>query len=155
MIAVELTTDLPTLSAMGMVDIDATALVSAGIFVVMMVVLNKLLFQPYLAIVHERAAMTTGAADTAAATSQKADAVLADYQSKLAAARAEASAKRDELRASGAAEESRIVTAAREQAASALAEKRAGLAVQVAKAEQEIEARATELAGAIVGRVLS
>lgn len=138
-----------------MIDLDATALISGGIFVVMLVLLNQLLFKPYLAIRHERERLTTGAKASADATFAEAESVLATYQSKLTSARAEASALRDQLRRSGESDEQRIVSAARDQASAALAKKRQALESQVSAAEKEIDARAAVLSKVIVERVLS
>lgn len=155
MIHAPLTAALPKLSAASMVDLDATLLISGAIFVVMMVLLNQLLFKPYLAITQERARLTTGAKDSADATLAEAETMLAEYDEKLHAARVEASEIRDGLRKSGEADEQRIVSSARDQAASKLAAKREALQSQIEKAEREIDTRAAELSQAIVGRVLS
>ena len=151
----DLATGLPSLSSAGMVDIDASALISGGIFVVMLLLLNQLLFKPYLAITHERARLTTGAKGSADATLAEAESLLSRYQGQLSEARAEASALREQLRRSGEADETRIVSSARDQAASKLAAKRDELARQVAAAERDTDARASELSQAIVSRVLS
>ncbi len=151
----ELITELPPLAGMGLVDIDLTLFVSSAIFLVLLIVLNKLLFQPYLKIVHDRQAMTVGAADAAEETMAKADSVLGEYQERIAAARTEAGGIRDGLRAEGRTEESRLVADARGKADAQLASHRDNLEREVAKAEQEIEARATALSSAIVERVLA
>ena len=83
----DLTADLPLLQVMGMIDLDATAIISGGIFVVMLVLLNTLLFQPYLAIVRERDRLTAGAQSSAEDTVAKAEQVLSDYESSMRAAR--------------------------------------------------------------------
>ena len=86
----EFSVELGQVSAMSMVDVDMTALVSGAIFIVVALLLNALLIQPYLRIVRERAALTTGAQDSADETAEKAAALLTEYQEKLAAARSEA-----------------------------------------------------------------
>lgn len=155
MIHAPLTAALPTLQAASMVDLDASALISGGIFIVMMLLLNQLLFKPYLAITHERARLTTGAKDTADATFAQADELMIEYEKQLGAARSEASALRDDLRRNGESDEQRIVSSAREQASAQLAQKREALQKQIVDAEKQIDARAAELSQAIVGRVLS
>lgn len=143
------------LRTMSMIDLDATAIISAGIFIGMLLLLNALLFQPYLRIVRERARLTTGAASSAEDTLAKATAVAAEYSEKMQAAREEASALRADLRGQGEAEELRIVSAAREQATSKLAARRAAIESELAKAESQVESRAAGLADAIVGKVLA
>ncbi|MCB9507803.1 MAG: ATP synthase F0 subunit B [Myxococcales bacterium] len=155
MIQAPLTTSLPTLTQLGMIDFDRTVFVSAGIFLILIPVLHALLFSPYLAILKERDRLTTGARDAAGATSAEAKRVLAEYEAQLQAARDEAAAAREALRASGEADESRIVGAAREQAERGLAGRRQTLATSVASAEAQIEQRSATLAQAIVAKVLA
>jgi F-type H+-transporting ATPase subunit b len=152
---VELSDQLPQMSALAMIDVDATSLISAAIFVVMLVLLNQLLFQPYLKLTRERSRLTTGAQASAEETFAEADAVLADYKQRLASARSEAATLRESLRRSGQEEESRIVTTARDRAAAALAAKREALTAQVAEAERQVDERAAALSSAIVQKVLS
>lgn len=151
----ELSVELGQLSAMSMVDVDGTAAVSAAIFVVVALMLNALLVQPYLRIVRERAALTTGAQGDADDTVERAEGLLADYQSKLASARAEASEIREGLRTEAKEDENRIVSAAREQAMATLAGKREILERDVSAASAQLEERSTALSQAIVARVLS
>jgi F-type H+-transporting ATPase subunit b len=151
----EFSVELGQVSAMSMVDVDMTALVSSAIFIVVSLLLNALLIQPYLRIVRERAAPTTGAQDAADETADKAAALLTEYKNKLTGARTDAGEIRDGLRSDGRADESRIVSAAREQAVAALATKRLKLEKEVAAAQAQLEERSTVLSQAIVARVVS
>ena len=155
MIEVPLQTTLPAMQRMGMIDVDATALVSLGIFLVVIVLLHNLLFKPYLALVHERDRLTVGAQGAATATAERATAVLAEYTDKIEAARREAVALREGLRKDAVAEEARIVGDARAAAESTLGASRGRLAAAVATAEAQVETRAASLAQAIVAKVLS
>lgn len=150
---VDLSAELPMLELMGMIDLDATSIISGVIFLVMLLLLNQLLFKPYLAITHERARLTTGALSSADETVLKADQVLADYEAKMREARAEAVSIREGLRGDATDEQLRILSAARDQAATSLAAHRATLAAQVATAEAQVDVRAAVLSKAIVERV--
>ena len=105
--------------------------------------------------VRERAALTTGAQDSADGTVRRAEELIADYESKLTEARAEAASIREGLRSEGQADENRIVSAAREQAMASLAGKRESLERDVAAATGQLEERSNALSQAIVARVLS
>ena len=153
MFHVELSADLPSLAKMSMVDIDATALISGGIFVIMMIALNQLLFKPYIAIVRERTRLTTGAQESAAATTDKAAAVLSEYEGRLSAARAEAATIREKLRAEGQAAEQEIIAGARDRAAQRLSAQRDELSVALESATSTFEEHVTLLSEAIVTRV--
>jgi F-type H+-transporting ATPase subunit b len=155
MITAELSVELGQLSAMSMVDVDGTAAVSGAVFIAVALVLNAILIQPYLRIVHERAALTTGAQDAADDTAARAEKLMSEYQSKLAEARADANVIRDSLRTDGKVDESRIVAAAREQAQAALASKREVIERDVSAAKAEVDERSNALSQAIVARVLS
>ena len=150
-----LSVELSQVGAMQMVDVDGTAAVSGAVFIIVALMLNALLIQPYLRIVRERAALTTGAQDSADGTVRRAEELMADYESKLTDARAEAASIRDGLRSEGQADETRIVSAAREQAMASLAGKRESLERDVAAATGELEERSNALSQAIVARVLS
>ena len=150
-----LNVELSRVGAMQMVDVDGTAAVSGAVFIIVALMLNALLIQPYLRIVRERAALTTGAQDSADGTVRRAEELMADYEEKLSAARSEASTIRDSLRSEGQADETRIVSAAREQAMASLSGKREALERDVAAATSELDERSTALSQAIVARVLS
>ncbi len=151
----EFSVELGQVSAMSMVDVDMTALVSGAIFIVVALLLNALLIQPYLRIVRERAALTTGAQDSADETAEKAAALLSEYEGKLSSARTEAGEIREGLRSDARADENRIVSAAREQAMAALAAKRETLEKEVSAAQAQLDERSTVLSQAIVARVIS
>lgn len=151
----EFSVELGQVSAMSMVDVDKTALVSGAIFIVVALLLNALLIQPYLRIVRERAALTTGAQDAADETAGRAASLLTEYQEKLAGARSEAGDIREGLRTDARADETRIVSAAREQAMAALATKRQTLEKEVSAAQAQLDERSTVLSQAIVARVIS
>lgn len=150
----ELQSSLPDLAVMGgEVDLDWSAAVSALIFLVLMVVLNKVLFQPYLEIVARRDAMTEGATGSALAMQAEARALETQYAQEAAAAQSEATVAREALRAAGKAEEAQILAAARQQAAGILSQSRTKLQGEIASAEGQLDAQAAMLATAIVSRM--
>ena len=63
-----------------LIDIDATAIVQFALFLILMFVANKLMFQPYLALRERRKAGIEGARAEAERMTAQADAKLADYE---------------------------------------------------------------------------
>src|SRR5690606_32271349 len=103
-----------------LIDLDATALLQLGIFVVTALIATQLLFKPYLRMRAEREAGMDGARREADALSAEADAKLADYEAKLAAARGRAADERRKIRADAAEHQRQVTEEARAQATSAL-----------------------------------
>ena len=86
-----------------LIDIDGTVIIQFVLFAVMWFAANKLLFQPYLKLRAKRIAGIDGARAEAERMSAEADGKLADYESKLSAARAKAAAEQRKIRAEAAA----------------------------------------------------
>src|SRR4030095_14872011 len=70
-----------------LIDIDWTLFVQFALFLVLFVVANRLLFQPYLRLRERRRAGIEGARAEAERMTAQADAKLADYEKQLAVAR--------------------------------------------------------------------
>src|SRR5215216_5502489 len=70
-----------------LIDLDLTAVLQFALFLVLALISNKLLFQPYLALRERRKAGIDGARAEAERMTAQADAKLADYQKQLAIAR--------------------------------------------------------------------
>jgi F-type H+-transporting ATPase subunit b len=71
-----------------LIDIDLTVLLQFGLFVILFVACNKLLFQPYLQLRERRRVGIDGAKAEAETMTAQADGKLASYEKQLAAARA-------------------------------------------------------------------
>ena len=120
-------------------------------FLVLFVVANKLLFQPYLALRERRKAGIEGARAEAEQMTGQADAKLADYEKKLASARARANDEGRKVRAEAAANEKEVTDTARSGAQKATDE-------AMARMRQETEAARLQLlpqADAIGKRITS
>lgn len=144
--------DLATMAGVT-IDLDATAIVSAVIFLVLMVLLNTLLFQPYLRLVEKREQMTAGAQGSAGDQETQAKELEAKFRAELASARAESQSLRDGLRAEGKAEAERIIAEARAESQARRVEARDELDRALVAANAEIDARASELAKVIAARM--
>jgi F-type H+-transporting ATPase subunit b len=121
-----------------LIDIDGTVLIQFVLFAVMFFAANKLLFQPYLKLRAKRIAGIDGARAEAERMSAEADGKLADYETKLAAARAKATAEQRKIRAEAAAHEREVSDKARASA-------QAAMDTATATVKRETEAARAEL----------
>ena len=137
-----------------LIDIDGTAFLQVGIFMVLALVATKFLFKPYLAMRDQRDAGIEGARKEAAAMSSDADAQLADYEAKLAAARSRANDERRKIRTEAADKQREVTDAARNTAASAMAEAQAKVSSQTETARAELAPQADKLAAEMVEKLL-
>lgn len=145
---------ISSLLAAPVVDLDGTFFVQAGIFLVLMLILNPLLFKPWLETRARRAEAIEGAVRTAADLRVRADEMVADYESRLAAARE----RGQDLRASARNEEEAIqakhLAAARTTATEESDRARAELARQAEAARADLGGRVDDLAQSIVAKLL-
>lgn len=138
------------------IDIDLSVLIQLGLFLVLMLILNKLVFQPYLRSESLREARTDTAREEAALIKARAEALSAEYRDAVSKARAEAAADRQALRNAGLSDKDTQVSAAREAAASTLAAAQAKASGQFDAARaallSDVEALSQQVAGKVLGR---
>lgn len=146
---------VPVVHPMGLVDLDPTSLINFGFFLVLIVVFQKFLFEPYLRVTERRAALSGGVSDAAAAQQAEAASLNRAYDEGIAAAHRAASEKRAALLGAAHAKEAALLDDARGKVAETLASRRAVIAADAAKAEAELPVRAKALAGSITERLLS
>src|SRR5688500_20273796 len=91
-----------------LIDIDWTVLVQFGLFLLLLLVSNSLLFQPYLRLRERRKEGIDGARAEAERMTAQADAELAGYEKQLAAARSRANEEGRKLRAEAAGHEQAV-----------------------------------------------
>ena len=136
------------------IDIDWTAVVQLGLFLILFVVCNALLFQPYLRLRERRRQGIQGAREEATRMTAEADARLADYDSKLAAARTRAGEEQRKVRADAAAYERDTTDAARKAAMKALDEANAKVQSDTEAARKQLLPQANALAKTMASRLL-
>ena len=147
--------EYPGVQAMaGGIDLDLTAVAAGLLFLLVYVLLKFVLFDPYLKIVDERDRKIDGAQRGAASMRAEAAATLASYEERMGAARREAAALRDGLRAEAEVSRSKVVDEARREAGEALAARRERMAQEMAVADAALEAEARQIGQLIVSRVL-
>jgi F-type H+-transporting ATPase subunit b len=136
------------------VDLDLTVFVQVAIFIVMMLVLKPILFDPMLKLFEEREKRIEGAR----AESLKLDRESADAQSRYEAAmqkaRTVAGAERDKLRAEGAKQENEILAKARAEAASVMEAGRSKVHAERHTASEALKMGSKELGRDLAARVL-
>lgn len=137
-----------------LIDIDGTLLIQLGLFLVMAFLATQWLFKPYLRMRDERAEGIDGARQEAVALSAEADARMADYQDKLAAARARAYEEQRKIRAEGTSYQRELTEKARAESAKAVAEAQAKVEAETAAARADLMPRADALATDIASKLL-
>ena len=136
------------------IDIDWTAVVQLGLFLILFVVCNALLFQPYLRLRERRRQGIQGAREEATRMTAEADARLVDYETKLAAARTRAGEEQRKVRADAAAYERDTTDAARKAAMKALDEANAKVQSDTEAARKQLLPQANALAKTMASRIL-
>jgi F-type H+-transporting ATPase subunit b len=136
------------------IDIDWTAAVQLGLFLLLFLVCNALLFQPYLRLRARRREGIQGAREEATRMTAEADARLADYESKLATARTRAGEEQRKVRAEAAAYERETTDAARKASMKALEEANAKVQADTEVARKQLLPQAQLLAKTMASRIL-
>lgn len=147
---------LMTLGAEGhpLIDFDFTVFIQFGIFAVTALIATRWLFKPYLRMREARAEGIEGGRKEAETFSAEADARLADYQAKLAAARSRALDEQRAIRGEAVAHERELTAKARGEATRALDEAQARVASETESARADLLPRADAIASEIAAKLL-
>jgi F-type H+-transporting ATPase subunit b len=137
-----------------MISLDISILYQVILFVVLWLILNKVLFQPYLQLLDERERRTTGAQHDSSDLEHEGARLRAQYEEKIAAAQAAAYADKERVLQSARAEREKILSDARAQAAGTLERARREIASAVAAEKGVATAEAAAIAAAIASKVL-
>lgn len=136
------------------VDLDPSLLVQVGLFVVLMLVLKPLLFEPMLKLFEEREKRIEGTRREASKEDERSAKALAKYEAILAKAREAGSAERDVLRAEGTKKEAELMAGVRNLTAATVEQGRVATAGEAKTARAGLANEANNLARAIATRVL-
>ncbi len=137
-----------------LVDIDGTVFVQLGIFLLLLIVLTRFVFKPYLALRAERSTRIEGAKEEAQGLATDADTKLARYEEQILKTRKEAAATRLELRKEGESTASGKLAEARSSADAKLEAARQKLGKSADAAQLALRARADVIARSIAGKLL-
>jgi F-type H+-transporting ATPase subunit b len=133
---------------------DITTLWVVGFLLLCTVLLNKLVFQPILQVIDERATAVRGAKELAESASHKATAAAAEYDHKLNTARAEVYRQMDDMRKSALDKRAELLASTRATVENELKTASARVQQESKEARAALDRDASTLAGAIVSRVL-
>jgi F-type H+-transporting ATPase subunit b len=125
-----------------------------GIFLVVLIVLNKLVFQPTLKIIEARRNQTDALAGDAVSLIQKSQEALATYEKKIAAARVEAARSREAIIQEARKEEAQLVARARKENEGVLEEMKSQLDSERKEAMMKLKQYAQELAKSMANKIL-
>lgn len=146
---------LPTLAAAHpIIDIDGTVFVQFLLFLVLLWVANKWLFQPYLKLRERRKEGIDGARAEAERTTAQADSKLADYEKQLATARNRANEEGRKVRAEAAANEKTTTDTARAAAQKSIDEATAKMRAEAEAARLQLLPQANAIAKQIASKLL-
>jgi F-type H+-transporting ATPase subunit b len=123
-------------------------------FFVLLIVLDRLLFRPFVAVLDQREASTRGVVDAAAADREAANALRERFDSSIADAKASAHAEAEAIRHETQAREAAIFDEAKADVATRLATLRAALEQESSSARESLRVESRTLADAMVAAVL-
>jgi F-type H+-transporting ATPase subunit b len=135
-------------------SLDLSALWVVFFLLLCTVILNTLIFQPILRIIDARGNAVRGARELAESASTKAAAAAAEYDRKLNAARADVYAQIDETRRAALDERAQLLAETRQTVERDTKAATARVAQESAAARASLDREASDLANAIVARVL-
>lgn len=136
------------------VDIDNTIFLQAILFLVLFIVLNSLLFKPWLEVKARRAQQIGGALSDATQLRAQADEAGQEYERRLSKARDDAMVLRSDRRREAELEEAKIVGDARGEANTALDARKLTLAQETEQARAELGGRVNSIASQITEQIL-
>lgn len=137
-----------------LIDVDGTVLIQFALFLVMLFVLSRFMFRPYLKLRDLRKEGIEGAREKAHDMDARAKKIVADYDEKLLKARQRGAEERMRLRQEGAARERQIVGAAREEVGRTTDSAKANVAKQAGDVKTQLEAQAQVLARQMASKIL-
>jgi F-type H+-transporting ATPase subunit b len=137
----------------GLIDLDGTVVFQSAFFIILMLVLPKLVFQPMLARIDQREARTDGARAEAKAMRHAADEQIAAYDKATSQEKRRALEERARTRANAEQQATGLITQARAETAARIDAGIAEQKRQVAAARSELQAEATTLGRQIADKI--
>ena len=137
-----------------MIKLDYTFVVQIVFFLVLLFLLRRLLFTPFVALLEARERKTEGAKGEATTLMTEGERLRADYESRMTQAQDQGAAQKEGILLEARSGRERILTQAREQAAGKLAAVREEVCQEMAKARQFAAREAEEIARQMAEKVL-
>ena len=137
-----------------MISLDISILHQIILFVALWLILNKILFQPYLQLLEERERRTTGAEHDSADLEHEGARLRVQYEEKIAQAQTAAYAAKDAILQEARQQREKILGQARAAAASKLEQARREISLALEREKALAAAEAATVAGEMVSKVL-
>ncbi len=137
-----------------MISLDISILYQVILFVILWLILNKVLFQPYLKLLDERERKTTGAQHDSAELEHDGARLRAQYEEKIAQAQAVAAVERERILQAAREEREKILAKARQEAGQTLSLRRQEIATALEAERRLAPAEAATIAAEIASKVL-
>ncbi len=138
-----------------LIDLDGTMFVQLGLFLIMLLVLSRALFGPYLKMRGDRDRGIAGARTEATQMGGKARAIVEDYEQKLAEAKRRGNEERNKLSIEGTTHERELLGRARAEVQTALEGARKKIAADTATGRASLAAEAAPIARQVAQKMLS
>jgi F-type H+-transporting ATPase subunit b len=137
-----------------MISLDLSVLYQIVIFVLLWLILSKLLFRPYLNLLEERERRTAGARHDSSELEHEGARLKAEYEEKIAQARAAGNAAKDAIVQEGRQERERLLQQAREEAALTLESARREVQRQLERERALLASEVAEVGRDMVSKIL-
>ena len=137
-----------------MIHLDFSIAYQIILFLVLWVILNKVLFQPYLHLLAERERKTTGAQHDSGDLEHEATRLKAEYEENIAQAQTAGYAAKDAIVQDGRQQREKIVSQARDDATGILERVRKDVATAMEQEKQRAVAEVATIANDMVNKVL-
>jgi F-type H+-transporting ATPase subunit b len=137
-----------------MISLDISILYQAILFVLLWLILNKLLFKPYLSLLDERERKTTGAQHDSVDLEHEGAQLKKHYEEKIAQGQAAAYAAKDVILQDARKQREAILSQAREEASKSLDQVRRDIAGSLEREKRLSDAEVSTVAQDLVAKVL-
>ena len=137
-----------------MIHLDISIAYQVILFLVLWVILNKILFRPYLSLLAERERKTTGAQQDSGDLEHEAAHLRAQYEEKIALARAAGYAAKDAIVQDGRQQREALLSQARADAADLIEQVRQDVTKALEQERRIAAAEVSHMASAMAAKVL-
>jgi F-type H+-transporting ATPase subunit b len=138
----------------GLISLDKSLIVQAINFVILLLILKRILYKPFLAKMEERTQAIQKSLDEAQAARAQATRQQEENEARLRAAHAEAAAIRAQALKEAAEEQKRLVEAARAESQRLVETAKAQMDADVRRAREELRREVADLATAVAEKLL-
>lgn len=138
----------------GMINLDKSLIVQAVNFLLLLVILYKLLYRPFLAKLEERSQTIKKSLEEAQAARMEAQRQREEHRAKIQVAHADAQAIREAALKEAAEEQRRLIEAARQEATRIVESAKAEIDRDIRQAKQELRKEVGDLAVSVAERLI-